>query len=99
MQTLNDFYSLAKPFLEEPEVKLDEEEKNIAKILEDELSKTENWNEENILKAIKNVLEKENIKMPIIYKILTGEKQGLPLPQSLQIFGKEKTIKRIENVK
>jgi hypothetical protein len=36
--------------------------------------------------------------MPILYKLLTGNEKGLPLPESLEILGKGKTLKRMSNI-
>ncbi|MFH1832560.1 MAG: glutamate--tRNA ligase [Candidatus Levyibacteriota bacterium] len=98
MNTLNDFCLLTKHFFEEPKIKLDQKEKEIAKKIAESFSAIEQWNNENILSVLKKIMNSENIKMPIIYKILTGEKSGLPLPQSLEILGKEKTIKRLKKL-
>ncbi len=99
MTTLNDFEKLAGPFLEEPEIKLDQKEKLIARDLLEYFLTLEQWNKETILGIFKKVLVEHKIKMPIIYKILTGQESGLPLPEALEIFGKEKTIKRLEKLK
>lgn len=95
MTTLNDFYDLIKPFFEKTKIKLDEKEKTIAKKLLQRFLSVKKWNSEMILVAIKEVTESEKVKMPVIYKILIGQESGLPLPQTLEILGKEKAIKRI----
>jgi hypothetical protein len=38
---------------------------------------------------------KYKIKMPLFYKIFTGKEKGLPLPETLEILGKEKTLARL----
>ncbi|MDP2649327.1 MAG: glutamate--tRNA ligase [bacterium] len=98
MQTLKDFVLLSKPLTSEQKIKLDDKEKTLAKKLLDYLSKVEIWKKDEIFLAIKNVLKEKNIKMPVIYKIITGQEKGLPLPESLEIVGKEKTLKRIKSV-
>lgn len=95
INTLNDFYDFVQPFLEEPEGELNDREKEITKSLLENLSAVKIWNKEEILDSIKKVLEKEKVRMPVIYKILTGNDRGLPLPEALEIMGKEKTIKRL----
>ncbi len=97
MTTLNDFYDLAGPYLEGKKIELNREEKEIAKDLFENLSSIEKWEKEEILKALKNVLENKKVKMQVIYKIITGKERGLPLPESLEIFGKEETLKKLKN--
>ena len=98
MITLNDFYTLTQHFFEEPEIVLNKREKSIAKTLLDRFSAMVGFNNEEILETIKNVLKEHAIRMPIIYKILTGSESGLPLSQSLEILGKEKLLKRLSKV-
>lgn len=97
MTTLKDFESLTKFFDEKPKVKFSDKEKVVLKVLHYELGRVEDWKAENILFALKNVMDKEEIKMRVFYKIFTGSEFGLPLPQSLEILGKEKTLERIKS--
>lgn len=99
MTTLNDFYDLTKAFFEKEKVVLSEKEKIIAKKLLVNFESINNWNQENIFTAMKKVLEEEKVRMAVIYKIMTGKESGLPLPQTLEILGKEETIKRIKKLK
>ncbi|MDP3726974.1 MAG: glutamate--tRNA ligase, partial [bacterium] len=102
MNTLNDFYELTRWIFEETEDELSSEEKDLAKKIQDKFSIIEQpaspaggqggWNSGAILSAIKEVLEGEKAKTPVLYKILTGNEAGLPLPQTLEILGKEKTL-------
>ncbi len=97
MTTLKDFDKLTGFFSKKPEMKLDEKEEKVAKELHFELKNLKNWKTEDILFALKNVLEKEEIKMKLFYKIFTGSESGLPLPQSLEILGREETLKRLKS--
>lgn len=99
MVTLNDFYDLIMPFVEDQKIELSEREKEIAKKLFGNLSEIESWNKEAILSALKKTLEEENVKMPVIYKILTGKESGLPLNETLEILGREKIIEKLEGIK
>ena len=36
--------------------------------------------------------------MPILYYICTGEERGLPLPDSLEILGKEEILSRLKKL-
>ncbi len=91
MKTLKEFKDLVLPKMP----KLSSEEKNIAKTLSEKLAAIKNWNKEAILCAMKEVLAMHKAKGGILYKITTGFEKGLPLPQSLEILGKEKTLARI----
>lgn len=96
METLKDFVVLSQHFVDKftPEMKI--EYKEIARYLNKRLSNIDNWNTEKILTSLKEVLEEYKVKMPILYTILTGQPKGLPLPESLVIVGKEKTIQRLQ---
>jgi|SRR5581483_2298736 len=95
MTTLRDFEKLTGFFSEKPDVKFSDKEKKVVKVLHLELKNLKIWKAEDILFAFKNVLEKEGVRMKLFYKIFTGSESGLPLPQSLEILGKEETLKRL----
>ncbi|MBI2074310.1 MAG: glutamate--tRNA ligase [Candidatus Levybacteria bacterium] len=95
--TLNDFYDLAFPFLEDQHISLTKEEKEIAERLYRELSILDKWSNEAIFSVFKKFMGSEKVKMSIFYKIFTGKTSGLPLPQTLEILGKEKTLERLKN--
>lgn len=95
MKTLLDFEALVKPFLGVEPLKLDGEEKEIAERLSEKLLALSDWNGDSILTTLKKVIE-DGVRMQTIYKIFTGSESGLPLPQSLEIIGKEKTLKLIK---
>jgi len=92
MKTLAEFKNLVIP--SNPE--LSREEKGIAKIILNKFSAITNWNKDTILVAMKEVLKENKIKGNLLYKIVTGYDSGLPLPESLEILGKEKTLERIK---
>jgi glutamyl/glutaminyl-tRNA synthetase len=98
MQTLKDFETLAGHFLIEPTIVASETEKPIVKDLYEEFSKVAEWEKGTILAVSKTVLIKYSIRMPVLYTLLTGYEKGLPLPESLVILGKEKTMKRLESL-
>lgn len=97
MKTLNDFYDLTQFVFEKTDVELTDQEKEVAKKLNNKLEGIEDWNAESILAGLKSVLESEKIRMGTIYKIITGKEAGLPLPQTLEILGKEKTLKLLSS--
>ncbi len=92
MKTLKDFKDLVISKIPE----LSDEEKNIAKILSDKFSAITNWKKETILAAMRATIKENKIKGSLLYKIITGYESGLPLPDSLEILGKEKTLERIK---
>jgi len=71
-------------------------EKNIAKSLYENFSAINNWNKEKILTIMREVLSTNKIKGSILYKIITGSETGLPLPETLEILGKEKVLQRLK---
>lgn len=98
MQTLNDFYTLTQHFFEDPKTKLNEKEKIIAQSLFTSLSEIKKWKSQVILAMLKKVMQEENIRMSVFYTIFTGRATGLPLPESLALLGKEKTLERLKKV-
>lgn len=99
LEKLNDFESLAGHFYTEPEIVIREEkEKEIVKDLREELEKLSNWNKDKIFPVFKSVMQKHTIRMPVLYYLLTGAERGLPLPESVEILGKEKTLSRLQNM-
>ncbi len=98
METLNDFYLLTAHFWEEPHVVLGPKEKEVAKKLLEQLSLCNVWSNETIFPILKEVMRIENVRMPILYTIITGQPNGLPLSESLVILGKDETIKRLQHL-
>lgn len=92
MKTLIEF----KNFVIPNDLELSKDEKLIAKIISDKFSAISNWNKDAILVAMREVIKENKIKGSLLYKIITGREFGLPLPESLGILGKEKTLERIK---
>lgn len=96
MVTLKDFESLTKFFFAPPTgFVLTETEREIANDLQSAFEGLAEWNKDSILTIMKELLEKYKIRMPLLYKITTGSERGLPLPESLEILGKEKTLSNL----
>src|SRR5258708_10327828 len=95
IETLKNFDALARHFIEEPVVTLDEKQREIADDLVLSLQTIDVWNTDKILETLKEVLAKHKVKMGVLYTILTGQPRGLPLPETLVILGKEHTLKRL----
>jgi glutamyl-tRNA synthetase len=99
MKTLKDFEKLSGFFFTAPGIKpRTEKEKTIIKELSKSLKELNTWSKDTIFSALKSILTSQEIKMPILYYIFTGEERGLPLPDSLEILGKEKILSRLEKL-
>jgi glutamyl-tRNA synthetase len=97
IETLKQFYPLVKHFFPDSKFVISDENKDIARSLQSEFQKLDNWNKEEILETLRTVLKTHSIRMPILYTIITGQERGLPLPESLEILGKETTLTRLDH--
>ncbi len=92
MKTLLDFDILVSPLVNGSAADLSDEEKKVAGKLKEKLSEIDSWDKDSILEILKQITQEENIKMQTVYKIFIGRENGLPLPESLKILGREKTL-------
>ncbi len=97
--TLREFYELAAPIWEYKPVSRTEQDVAIAKDLEKSLQQilNINWTTDKILEELKKLLGRHNVKMSSCYRIITGREKGLPLPETLEILGKDEVLKRISD--
>lgn len=93
IKTLKEF----KELVVSVKVELSDDEKRVADIWKDKLQKVEEWNKDTLLEIIREVLKEEKIKGSVLYKIFTGREHGLPLPETLELLGKENSLKRLPN--
>lgn len=98
IDTLKDFYPLIKHFLPDSQFTYSHDMKVIVESLRAEFKNIKDWNKEEILEALRKVLQKHSIRMPVLYTIITGQERGLPLPESLEILGKDITLSRLNKV-
>jgi len=98
MQTLKEFSELVKHFYEEPIIETTPQQKQQALAVQKKFQKLSKWEKEQILASLKEILKEFSIKMPQVYTLLTGNDKGLPLPESLVLLGKDKTIERLKNI-
>lgn len=99
MSTLKEFYPLIQLFSSSARFTIaTSSDKEVAGSLQAEFEKIADWNKDTLLDALRVVLKKHSIRMPILYTIITGQERGLPLPESLEILGKETVLSRLENV-
>lgn len=97
METLLDFEKLAGFFFTPKAITArDDKEKEVVVDLTSVLSDVTEWTSQGIFPALKTVLEKHVIRMPVLYYLLTGQEKGLPLPESLEVLGKDETLKRLK---
>ncbi len=95
MTTLLDFKKLAGPILFSGKTKINLSQREIVRDLISEFKKVKEWNQSETFDVLKRVMIKHKVKMSVFYKIFTGSESGLPLPQSLEVLGKEKTLEKI----
>jgi glutamyl/glutaminyl-tRNA synthetase len=99
LEKLNDFELLARHFYKDLDITArDEKEKEIVHDLRAELEKVTDWSKDIIFPVFKSVMQKHTIRMPVLYYLLTGKERGLPLPESIEILGKEKTLSRLSTI-
>lgn len=91
IKIFKDFQDLVLP-LDTP---LNSEEKEVAVVFKNKLESLSDWNKETILGVIREVLKEKKVKGSMLYKIMTGREHGLPLPESLELLGKEETLKKL----
>jgi glutamyl-tRNA synthetase len=93
METLKDFAKLTTMFFTPVRyTPTDEKEKQIAEEMLIALKHISDWNKDTVFAVIKSFMEKYSVRMPLFYKLFTGAERGLPLPDILEILGKEKTL-------
>jgi glutamyl-tRNA synthetase len=95
IETLKQFYPLVMQFLPDAKFAVSKETVEVAHSLQTEFADISDWNKETILEVLRKVLKDHSIRMPVLYTIITGQEKGLPLPESLEIMGKEEAISRL----
>lgn len=99
METLSDFEKLTNVFYGNfSDVEFSETELKIAAEMQIALNGIKAWNHDIIFEEIKKVMVDHKVRMPLFYKIFTGEERGLPLPETLEILGMEKSLERLKEI-
>jgi glutamyl-tRNA synthetase len=99
MENLSEFENLTAVFFGKTEnAEYDEKEKELAIKLQQELAGISSWKSDNIFEVMKKLMGDYGVKMPVFYKLITGSTRGLPLPETIEILGKEKTLKKLDSV-
>lgn len=97
MKTLKEFSDLTAVFFDDPDFQpLNDKEKEAANDLKKQISSIAEWNADTIFQSMKSVMNEQKVKMPLFYKLFTGKERGLPLPQILEILGKERSVVMLE---
>ena len=73
-------------------------EKNLAKELLKNIVEISDWNHDMIFEVMRKTMQHHKVRMPVLYKVFTGEERGLPLPETLEILGKAKTLSLLEKI-
>ncbi len=101
VKTLNEFWSLAGFFFEKPKEFERPVKKDLLDIAKNALASSE-WKHDSMEQKIRDAAEKAGMKAKDIFMELriavTGKTVGPPLLESLEILGKEETMKRLEVV-
>jgi glutamyl-tRNA synthetase len=96
MEVLKDFDEQVKFFIESKGISpRNGSEEKVSEQLSRRLEKLSEWKKDAIMAVFKGVLQENNIRMPVLYFLLTGKEKGLPLPESIEILGKERTLQRL----
>ncbi len=105
LNKITDFPQIAQFFFKEPDIKSHAKDISIPKsIFEDIISALESqklWTEENISKAVVEIMEKENLTKAQVYRsigiALSGELVTPPIFSSIEILGKSQTTERLKS--
>jgi len=100
METLKEFKDLTTFFFQVPDsTPRSDKEREVVLDLIQALETVPTWSEQDIFLAFKTLLEKHSLRMPVLYYLLTGKEKGLPLPKTIEIMGKEETLRRLKTLK
>ena len=100
IKTLLEFESLAEFFFERPKDFERPVDKTLVKVAQTAIETSE-WTHDEMEEAIRSAAEKENLKAKDVFMELrvavTGKTVGPPLLESLEVLGKEETMKRLNS--
>ncbi len=98
MKKLSEFKDLVNAPQKQREFSQEEKTagENLLKML-DEI-KPSDWREEMILNRLKNFRDQEGVSMKLIYFLITGKEQGLPLIETMiKIEGRDQILQNLKN--
>lgn len=97
ISTLKEFYPLIQHFLPNAQFYVSNDvERNVAKAMRDGFASLNDWHKDAIMDTLRPILKEHGVKMPVLYTIITGQGRGLPLPESLEILGKETVLEKLD---
>lgn len=97
ISTLKEFYPLIQHFLPDAQFYVtNDKEREVAQAMQDGFGLLTDWHKDAIMDTLRPILKDHGIKMPVLYTIITGQGRGLPLPESLEILGKESVLKKLD---
>ncbi len=100
MDTLSDFTALTRHFFVEPDYSVEDGgDKKILAETQKSLTAVKKWQADAIFLGLKSVMQEHKVRMPFFYKLFTGAERGLPLPQSLEIIGRDRTLARLDRAR
>jgi hypothetical protein len=97
MRKLSQFRELVNAPQKQRDFTFEEKEKGkkLLKVLE-EINHSD-WREEVILNYLRNFKDQEGVSMKIIYFLLTGKEQGLPLIETMvKIEGRDQVLENLK---
>lgn len=102
IKKLSDYLPMCTFFFEEPkkyEVDI-KKHKDLVKKMHDVLKELDDWKADKIGEALQAVAEKEGVKnsefFMIVRVVITGKKISPPLNDSMELLGKEESLKRLK---
>ena len=102
IKKLSDYYHLSEFFFEEPkkyEVDIKKHKKLVSK-MHKSLSGLEDWKADRIGQTLQELAEKEGVKNSEFFMVarvvITGKKISPPLNESMELLGKEESLKRLK---
>lgn len=94
IKTLKEFKELTKPFISPTVGDISVTQKELKKTIWNELSTLDSWKKEDISEILlEKFVRAKVVTFPEIYKILISTDRGLPLSDTFEAIGKEKTYK------
>lgn len=102
MKTLAEFSHYLKPFVKWVPFKMTEEQKELVGQLEPVLQRALSWKSKLLEEEAKKMVTKNKLSIRDAFMALrlavTGEKVGLPLFETLEILGKEESLRRMQKL-
>lgn len=97
ISTLRDFYDLGASVWGEyrPSARAPEEVP-LAKDAIGKFGNIERWEKKEIFSCLKELMSQHGVKMSSFYNLITGKKEGLPLPEIMEILGREEVVSRLK---